>query len=758
MACLQTFLPSLALALVALPMAAQATSLSPTSAVEGLRPERKEIGTVESVIREFTAQHADSNHKIPHLVRLATGADLGVKITHFFHQDGVISISGTATESDNSTFVLKGNVHALRGFLVRHDLGRAFEYTTDDNGRVSITEVPISKIYPDLDKAWEKATTFQVTAQVVAPTYSDMALRQAPHIGPYNNEDVTKLESKPGSAWVFFLDNREVMSGSTPLNGVTKENMYRMWQTVSAIYSPYKLNITTNPTVYEAAKAANVTRTGIIHFYNQDGRSNAPIGAFGTTSAGTLYRNPSSGFDYGYGIGMTAAHEVGHEMGMQHDHGGTGGEYFEGIPAYQWGPIMGNYWMGGDWTNGIWTWSKGEYATATNFEDDLRIMNVTEGVPYVDDDNVSGKPLTVGPAGDISPLQNYGQIEKTGDTDAFTFTLTSTGSLNLRIDPIEYFGMLDVDAKIYNAANAVVASSNLSVNRRASFSNVSLPAGSYRLVIAGGAEGTPSNGFSNYSSLGWYAMKGTLTGVGASAPSITQQPQSSTVAVGTSATFSVSAAGSTPLSYQWLRNSTAIPGATSATYTTPATVLTDSGASFAVTVSNSLGSVTSSAATLTVTTGGSTELIKNGTFEGATTSWTQTAQCITNSTSNAAYQGAYYAWLGGNGTTSTEEVSQAVTLPASGTVTFSFYLKVATAETDNVAYDTLKVRVLDASTGAVLGTLATYSNLNKSTAYAKKTFDLAAYRGKTIKVDFLMSEDASLQTTFLVDNVSVIAQ
>ena len=112
----------------------------------------------------------------------------------------------------------------------------------------------------------------------------------------------------------------------------------------------------------------------------------------------------------------------------------------------------------------------------------------------------------------IGPTQNFGQIEKTGDTDAFTFTVTGNGKLDLKIDPIEYFGMLDVDAKIYNSANTLVASSNKGVNRSAEFVALNLPAGSYRLVIAGGAEGTPANGFSNYSSLGYYAMSGTLVG------------------------------------------------------------------------------------------------------------------------------------------------------------------------------------------------------------------------------------------------------
>lgn len=84
------------------------------------------------------------------------------------------------------------------------------------------------------------------------------------------------------------------------------------------------------------------------------------------------------------------------------------------------------------------------------------------------------------------------------------------------------------------------------------------------------------------------------------APTIGTQPASQTVLEGATATFSVTASGTAPLAYQWKKGGTAITGATSASYTTPATVLADSGSSFTVTVSNAAGSVTSSAATLTV--------------------------------------------------------------------------------------------------------------------------------------------------------------
>jgi hypothetical protein len=83
-------------------------------------------------------------------------------------------------------------------------------------------------------------------------------------------------------------------------------------------------------------------------------------------------------------------------------------------------------------------------------------------------------------------------------------------------------------------------------------------------------------------------------------PTVTSQPVSQTVIAGQTATFSVSATGTATLTYQWKKNGTAIVGATSSSYTTPATATTDNGAQFTVTVTNSAGNVTSNAAILTV--------------------------------------------------------------------------------------------------------------------------------------------------------------
>lgn len=85
------------------------------------------------------------------------------------------------------------------------------------------------------------------------------------------------------------------------------------------------------------------------------------------------------------------------------------------------------------------------------------------------------------------------------------------------------------------------------------------------------------------------------------APTITSGPVSQTINFGQPVTFSVQATGTPTLAYQWLKNGTAITGATNSTYTISSVASSNAG-SYTVTVSNAYGSVTSGAATLTVVT------------------------------------------------------------------------------------------------------------------------------------------------------------
>jgi len=105
----------------------------------------------------------------------------------------------------------------------------------------------------------------------------------------------------------------------------------------------------------------------------------------------------------------------------------------------------------------------------------------------------------------------------------------------------------------------------------------------------------------------WYLTRGSGGSVfrveytASQAPSITTHPANQTVSAGGSATFTVVASGTPPLSYQWQRNGVDIAGATSSTYTLSNVSSADNGARFRARVTNSAGSATSNEATLTVT-------------------------------------------------------------------------------------------------------------------------------------------------------------
>jgi hypothetical protein len=172
-----------------------------------------------------------------------------------------------------------------------------------------------------------------------------------------------------------------------------------------------------------------------------------------------------------------------------------------------------------------------------------------------------------------------------------------------------------------------------------------------------------------------------------------------------------------------------------------------------VTATDSTGASGAASFTWTVGSAGGTcsssQLLGNPGFESGSTTWTTSSGVITNSSSEPAHAGSYYAWLDGYGSAHTDSLSQSVTVPSGCKATFTFYLHVDTAETStSTAYD--KLTVTAGST-----TLATYSNLNKASGYAQKSFDLSSFAGSTVTLKFSGVEDSSLQTGFVVDDTAV---
>ncbi len=150
-------------------------------------------------------------------------------------------------------------------------------------------------------------------------------------------------------------------------------------------------------------------------------------------------------------------------------------------------------------------------------------------------------------------------------------------------------------------------------------------------------------------------------------------------------------------------------------------------------------------------TGGN--VLLNPGFESGAASWAGTTGVITTSTGRPTRTGSAKAWFGGNGTTSTENLTQTVTIPSTASAAnLSYWIRTDTAESGTTAYDTFRVQVV---VGGVTTTLRTFSNVGTNATYTQFSHSLLAYRGKSVTVKFLMNEDSTLQTSFVVDDTAV---
>ena len=255
-------------------------------------------------------------------------------------------------------------------------------------------------------------------------------------------------------------------------------------------------------------------------------------------------------------------------------------------------------------------------------------------------------------------------------------------------------------------------------------------------------------------------------------------PSSLTVSQGTTGTSTVSVAslngfsGATSLSASGLPSgvtatfapSTVTPAAggnANATLSLAASSAATTGAS-TVTLTGTSGSVTHTASFLlsvTASGGTSTQLLGNTGFEtGSPAPWAASTGIVSNSTSEPAHGGSWDAWMNGYGTAHTDTVSQQVSIPSGKTsATLSFYMHIDTAETGTTAFDKLTVQVTNTA-GTVLGTLNTYSNLNKNTGYSVHNLTMTPFIGQTVVVKFVGTEDSSAQTSFVLDDATLNVQ
>ncbi len=305
------------------------------------------------------------------------------------------------------------------------------------------------------------------------------------------------------------------LDGDASFSNAELTQIQQIWEIVSEDFRPFNVNVTTqDPGVAALVNSGGSdSQWGIRVVFGANNWFSNVGGVAYLTSFNWANDTPTFVFNVGLvGASEAASHEVGHTLGLVHD-GRTGEEYYggHGTGATGWAPIMG---VG--YSRQLVQWSRGEYLDASNQEDDLRIIVSNNGFGYRIDDHAgtfaAASILNTSPSSAPGFVQvaDEGIIERNTDVDFFVFT-TGSGIVNLSITPFHRSPNLDILATLYDSDGAVVASSNPVNSLNASF-QLDLPAGTYFLAIEGTGRAAVGSdlGYSDYGSLGYYSITGTL--------------------------------------------------------------------------------------------------------------------------------------------------------------------------------------------------------------------------------------------------------
>ena len=306
------------------------------------------------------------------------------------------------------------------------------------------------------------------------------------------------------------------------------ERIQYIWQRVSEDYAPFDVDVTTEAVPLDRIARSSSTddifgttvvitnRTGV---YSCSCGGVAYLGVFDDTSE---YYKPALVFYDALGTGNekyvaeAISHEAGHNMGLGHDGTSTQGYYAgHGSGATGWAPIMGvGYYQS------LVQWSKGEYADANNAQDDYAVMQ-GNGLPLRADDhgNTAGTATVLsGTASNgVSTASAEGVIERPTDVDVFAFT-AGAGSVTLTLNGAARSSNLDALLTLRDSAGNTLATVN-PVDALNASATLTLPAaGTYYVFVQGTGKGDLTTGYSNYGSLGQYALSASYPTPGSSAP------------------------------------------------------------------------------------------------------------------------------------------------------------------------------------------------------------------------------------------------
>ncbi len=327
-----------------------------------------------------------------------------------------------------------------------------------------------------------------------------------------------------GTSWNSALNNGDPIvtpaysfEGDSSFSDNELARIQYIWQRVAEDYLPFNVDVTTEDPG-SAALIKSSTADGEYgirvciggsssDWYGADAGGVAYMGSFkwNTDTPAFVFTAMLGNGNEKY-VAEAISHETGHTLGLTHD-GTSTVEYYQGHGSgdTSWAPIMG---VG--YYKSLTQFSMGEYPGANNTQNDLAIIaGATGGFGYRGDDHGSSfaeaDALTV--IGSTS-VSGEGIIERTADLDYFSFE-TGQGAISLSIDPAARGPNLDILATLYDGLYQVVATSNPIGALDASFS-LTLTAGTYYLAVDGAGEGDLATGYSDYGSLGYYSIAGTI--------------------------------------------------------------------------------------------------------------------------------------------------------------------------------------------------------------------------------------------------------
>ena len=343
-------------------------------------------------------------------------------------------------------------------------------------------------------------------------------------VGTITNDDsapslVPVFNSLPGAVAVAYLDmDGQVVSGTSWAGGatitargivgtLTDAQMLDVCRRVAEDFSPFNINVTTQESVFLAAPSDRRIRCIITpdnEWYGSAGGV-AYLNSFtwtGDTPCWVFSDMLSNSPRY---IAEASSHEIGHTLTLRHDGRLSPSEaYYQGHGTGEigWAPIMG---VG--YYKLLVQWSKGEYLSANNTEDDLSRITTLNGFGYradvVGNTISTATPLT----GSSGARSAVGIIETGADVDVFSFSTTG-GSCSFTALGDAASQNLDILLEIVNSSGAVVASANPDTLTDATVS-ATLPAGSFFLRVSGVGRGDVlADGYSDYGSIGQYTISG----------------------------------------------------------------------------------------------------------------------------------------------------------------------------------------------------------------------------------------------------------